>query len=133
MVAENIAFNPTTDEEVIVGLLVDDGVADRGHREVLFERNLFFAGVACGPHPSYGATCVIDYAASFESRGGRPRVDDVVEQAPSDDDTLDDDARDFDVPRARDLDADDYDARDDDEADDDAQVPSSCPATRGPR
>lgn len=72
MVAENIAFGPTTGEEVIVGLLVDDGVPDRGHRKVLFERELFFTGVACGPHPSYGATCVIDYAGAFETGRARP-------------------------------------------------------------
>lgn len=73
LVAENIAFGPTTAEEVVVGLIVDDGVADRGHREVLMEPELFFAGVACGPHPTYAATCVIDYATSFKSRVPRDR------------------------------------------------------------
>jgi len=68
LVAENIAFGPTTAEEVVVGLIVDDGVADRGHREILLEPELFFAGVACGPHPTYAATCVIDYATGFKSR-----------------------------------------------------------------
>ena len=84
MVSENIAFGPTTAEEIVVGLLVDDGVADRGHRHVLFERELFFAGVGCGPHPTYGATCVIDYAAAFESRPTAP-AEDEDEVGPADD------------------------------------------------
>ncbi|MFO0749321.1 MAG: CAP domain-containing protein [Myxococcota bacterium] len=67
MVAENIAFGPTTAEDIVVGLIIDDGVADRGHRDILLEGQLFFAGVACGPHPSYGTTCVIDYATGLET------------------------------------------------------------------
>jgi uncharacterized protein YkwD len=67
MVAENISFGPTDAEDIVIGLLVDDGVPDRGHREVLLTRELFFAGVGCGPHPSYGTVCVIDYATAFRT------------------------------------------------------------------
>lgn len=80
MVAENISFGPTDAEEIVMGLLVDDGVPDRGHRDVLLTRELFFAGVGCGPHPSYGATCVADYATTFKSgraRAPRPEVRDL--------------------------------------------------------
>ena len=66
LVAENIAFGRMSAEEIVIGLLVDDGVPSRGHREVLLTRELFFAGVACGPHPRYEMTCVIDYATSFK-------------------------------------------------------------------
>lgn len=66
LVAENIAFGRMSAEEIVIGLLVDDGVPSRGHREVLLTRELFFAGVACGPHPIYQMTCVIDYATSFK-------------------------------------------------------------------
>jgi len=110
MVAENIAFGPTTGEEVIVGLLVDDGVPDRGHRDVLFERDLFFTGVSCGPHPSYGATCVIDYAGAFESygsgRGPAERADRF--EATSDD-------------------GEEVDAPDEEPAAEDAAEPQGCP------
>ncbi len=68
IVAENIAFGPSEAEDIVIGLLVDDGVPDRGHREVLLTRELFFAGVACGPHPTYHITCVIDYATSFKPK-----------------------------------------------------------------
>ncbi len=68
LVAENIAFGPSDAEEIVIGLLVDDGVPDRGHRDVLLTRELFFAGVACGPHPTYHITCVIDYATAFKPK-----------------------------------------------------------------
>lgn len=82
MVAENISFGPTDAEEIVMGLLVDDGVPDRGHRDVLLTRELFFAGVGCGPHPSYGATCVADYATTFKSGRARAPREPVQEQVP---------------------------------------------------
>ncbi len=74
-VAENIAFGPSTAEDVVMGLLIDDGVADRGHREVLLSNDLFFAGVGCGPHPGYRVVCVVDFATAFRSNHlpGPPR------------------------------------------------------------
>lgn len=72
VVAENISFGPLDAEEIVIGLLVDDGVPDRGHREVLLTRELFFAGVACGPHPSYRIACVMDFATSLRPKSTRP-------------------------------------------------------------
>jgi len=80
MVAENIAFGPTDSEEIVIGLLVDDGVPDRGHREILLTQELFFGGVACGPHPGYGTTCVMTYATSFKSNGGGKRLAEADEE-----------------------------------------------------
>lgn len=74
VVAENISFGPNDAEEIVIGLLVDDGVPDRGHREVLLTRELFFAGVACGPHPTYRIVCVMDYATSFRAKR-RPELE----------------------------------------------------------
>jgi len=68
IVAENISFGPDDAEEIVIGLIVDDGVPDRGHRDVLLTRELFFAGVACGPHPTYRIVCVMDYATSLRAR-----------------------------------------------------------------
>lgn len=71
VVAENISFGPLDAEEIVIGLLVDDGVPDRGHRDVLLTRELFFAGVACGPHPSYRNVCVMDFATSLRPKARR--------------------------------------------------------------
>jgi hypothetical protein len=80
-IAENIAFGPRTGEDVVIGLIVDDGVANRGHREVLLQPDLFVAGTACGPHPTYGVVCVINYASRIEPKGGVARA--AVEAPPT--------------------------------------------------
>ena len=61
-VAEVIAYGAVDAKDVILQLLVDDGVPDRGHRIVMMADHLRYAGVACGPHPQYGTMCVIDMA-----------------------------------------------------------------------
>jgi uncharacterized protein YkwD len=95
LVAENISFGPTDAEDIVTGLIVDDGVASRGHREVLLTAELFFAGVGCGPHPSYGTVCVIDYATGFQTKGPNHKAG-ASNEAPRDalpGEALDDDGR----------------------------------------
>ena len=66
--AENIYYGGRTAEEIVLGLLIDDGVADRGHRKVLLDSRLEVVGVACGPHKSeFEVVCVMEYAADFAS------------------------------------------------------------------
>ncbi|RVT90239.1 CAP domain-containing protein [Sphingomonas crocodyli] len=69
MVAEVIAYGAFDPLDVVRQLIVDDGVPDRGHRTALFAAHLRYAGVACGPHPTYRTICVIDMA---ETPDGRP-------------------------------------------------------------
>lgn len=61
-VAEVIAYGITDAEDAVRQLIIDDGVADRGHRIALFADHLRYAGIACGPHPEFGTMCVIDLA-----------------------------------------------------------------------
>ncbi len=68
-VAETIAYGFSTPIAVVRQLIVDDGVADRGHRTVIFSPTLRYAGAGCGPHPVYSAMCVIDFG---ETSDGRP-------------------------------------------------------------
>jgi hypothetical protein len=67
-VSEVIAYGFETARDVVRQLIVDDGVPDRGHREVLFAPDLRYAGVACGPHPVYRTMCVIDLARTADGR-----------------------------------------------------------------
>ncbi len=64
-IAENIAYGNTSARQVIVFLLIDDGVKSRGHRITLLNPDLKFVGVACGSHPKYNTMCVMDFAAGM--------------------------------------------------------------------
>ncbi len=67
-VAENIAYGENPAREVVIQLLVDDGVPDRGHRDNILDPDWGAAGVACGPHRRYQQMCVMDYAARYVER-----------------------------------------------------------------
>jgi uncharacterized protein YkwD len=67
-VAENIAYGENPAREVVIQLLVDDGVPDRGHRDNLLDPDWRAAGVACGPHRRYRQICVMDYAVRYAER-----------------------------------------------------------------
>lgn len=66
--AENISYGYATPREVIRQLIVDAGVASRGHRKNIFGKAFQAAGVGCGPHRTYAAMCVIDFAGAFVTR-----------------------------------------------------------------
>jgi uncharacterized protein YkwD len=64
--AENIGYGPTEARDMVLQLIVDDGVPGRGHRKNIFSSSFTTAGVACGPHPGFGSVCVIDFAGGFK-------------------------------------------------------------------
>ncbi len=59
---EVIAYGPNRAEDVVLQLIIDDGVPDRGHRRILFSSAYTEAGAACAPHPVWRQVCVIDFA-----------------------------------------------------------------------
>jgi hypothetical protein len=63
---ENIDFGPNDSLGVIVSLTLDDGEADRPHRENLFKTDYHKVGIACGPHKSEYQMCVMDFAYDFK-------------------------------------------------------------------
>jgi uncharacterized protein YkwD len=66
---ENVDYGPfRTGRDVVVDLLIDDGVPDRGHRRNIFDASARVIGVSCAPHPKYGSVCVIDAAGSFTAQ-----------------------------------------------------------------
>ncbi|HEY9234791.1 MULTISPECIES: CAP domain-containing protein [Phenylobacterium] len=65
---ENISYGYRTPRDVVLQLIIDSRVPGRGHRKTIFGRSWQAAGVACGPHPAYGAMCVIDFAGAIVER-----------------------------------------------------------------
>jgi uncharacterized protein YkwD len=61
-VSEVISYGQRTPRDVVRQLIVDDGVASRGHRHLLLMGHYRFAGVGCDSHPRWGAVCAIKLA-----------------------------------------------------------------------
>ena len=68
LAAENISYGFSDPADVIRQLVVDSGVATRGHRKNIFGQAFQLAGVACGAHRVYGEMCVIDFAGAVVAR-----------------------------------------------------------------
>ena len=67
-IGENISYGPSDPRLVVMDLIIDDGVADRGHRRNIFDRSFGTIGVACGPHIRFRTVCVMDFATTFRKR-----------------------------------------------------------------
>jgi uncharacterized protein YkwD len=65
-VGENIAYGLGDARAIVVQLIVDDGVATRGHRKNIYTGAYRVVGVATGPHKQYGSMCVMDFAGGFD-------------------------------------------------------------------
>lgn len=67
-IAENIAYGGKSPQQIIIYLLIDDGIRDRGHRKNFLNPELKIVGVATGGHPEYGIMCVMDFAGGLKSK-----------------------------------------------------------------
>ena len=63
--AENIDYGRHGAREIVIRMVMDDGVKSRGHRKNIFNRDYRVAGAAAGFHGVYGAMCVVDFAGGF--------------------------------------------------------------------
>lgn len=70
-IGENLSYGSDTARERVLTLLIDDGIANRGHRKRLLDASFRVAGIACGDH-KLGAMCVINLAGGFTD--GAPKM-----------------------------------------------------------
>jgi len=71
MIGENIDYGNTDARDIIMHLLIDDGVKSRGHRENILNPMFLVVGSALGPHQKYRHACVSNFA------GGVKAFDDI--------------------------------------------------------
>jgi len=64
---ENISYGYSIGRDIVVQLLIDDGVPNRGHRNNILNKNFKVAGNSIGNHTKFTYMCVINYANDYTS------------------------------------------------------------------
>lgn len=63
---ENISYGAKSAREIVIQLLIDDGVKSRGHRKNIMNKSFTNSGVGyADKHKTYGSECVITYSGTF--------------------------------------------------------------------
>ncbi len=60
--AENCQYGHEEAIDIVLDLLIDDGISSLGHRKNILNSNFSYVGVAIEPHKVYGVNCVQDFS-----------------------------------------------------------------------
>jgi uncharacterized protein YkwD len=66
---ENISYGKSSARDVVLALIIDDGLPARKHRKNIFNPNFNYAGAAFGRHARFGTICSTDFAGGYAERG----------------------------------------------------------------
>lgn len=66
---ENISCGRQSAREIVIALIVDDGLRSRKHRNNIFSTNFTVAGAATGPHAQYRTICSMSFAGGYAEGG----------------------------------------------------------------
>ena len=66
---ENISYGKNSARDIVLALIIDDGLPARKHRANIFNPNFNFAGAAFGPHARFGTMCSMDFAGMYAEHG----------------------------------------------------------------
>ena len=70
---ENLSCGRSSAREIVMALIIDDGLRSRKHRANIFSRNFNYAGAAVGRHAQYRTICSIEFAGSYVENGQAAR------------------------------------------------------------
>lgn len=73
VVGENIVYEVRTAREIVIGLIIDDGTSNRGHRRNIFDPNHRITGVSISDSSPNGAKCVITYVGGYQDKPAAPK------------------------------------------------------------
>lgn len=77
---ENVSYGNDNGEEVIMQLMVDDGVSSRGHRTNIFKKDFKVGANYSGSHKQYNFMTVLNYGGDFTNPGEKSKADSVMEK-----------------------------------------------------
>ncbi len=63
---ENIFYGRGTAREMVMLLIIDDGIPGRDHRRTTFDPVYGVIGAGCAPHTTYDTICVLTFAGDYE-------------------------------------------------------------------
>ena len=72
IVGENLDFGFKEGKNIIMNMIMDDGVKERCQRRNIFNKEYKYIGIGVGPHKIYGICTVIGYAKNIRKIGSEP-------------------------------------------------------------
>ena len=72
IVAENLDFGFRIGENIVMNMIMDDGMNEKYQRKNIFNKDFKYIGVGAGPHKIYGICVVVGYAKNIRKIGSKP-------------------------------------------------------------